>query len=164
MSNWKLLFITVLLAIAAVEPTRAENADSCSQYSMVVETFIDSTMLYFFAQDPSMEQPHVDSIWIRGTAEYYSTIYLVSYAQPREKIDLSFLERGHYLCYAQIGDCVSVRMFGFRGRTPTGTHNPYACEVQSSVRKVIHNGQLYIVKEGVCYDVLGGKSHCQPLE
>lgn len=163
MSNWKLLIITVLLSIAAVEPMKAEDVDSCSQYFMVVETFLDSTMHYFFAQDPSQEQPHVDSIWITDTAES-STIFLVSYAQPRERIDLSFLERGYYICFAQIGDCVSGRRFGFRGRKPTGTYNPYACEVQSSARKVIHNGQLYIVKDGIYYDVLGGKSHCLPVE
>ena len=118
--NLSRLYVGILGAVilSVATPMRAEDIIYCSQCSIVVETFLDSTMCYLIAPDPGLEQPYVDSIWIADPTTSPQTIYFTSHAQPRERFDISFLKRNHYVCFAQIGDCVTARMFGFRGRNP----------------------------------------------
>lgn len=149
------LFITFVLAVIATSQLMAEDVVPCEQYDLVVCPHIDSTITYFFGGELKNQQPHVDSIWITGTKEDSTTIYLISYAQPNEKIDLSFLTRNHYLCFAQIGDCVVGQMFGFRGRTPTDTGRSNVSADDIPAQKVIINGQIFIRKNDIYYNIFG---------
>lgn len=118
---------TLMLAIAGSVWTISEakvteqlEDDPCSQYTLFVEPHIDSTVTYMFTGELLHNQPYVDSVWITGVREDSATIYLVSYAQPNEKIDLSSsLRMGRYFFFAQIEDCVKVRPLNFRGRWAT---------------------------------------------
>lgn len=105
--------------ISEAKVTEQLEDDPCSQYTLVVEPHIDSTVTYMFTGELLHNQPYVDSVWITGVREDSATIYLVSYAQPNEKIDLSSLRMGRYFFFAQIEDCVKVRPLNFRGRWAT---------------------------------------------
>ena len=126
MQFMKKFIITLMLAIAGSVWTISEakvteqlEDDPCSQYTLVVEPHIDSTVTYMFTGELLHNQPYVDSVWITGVREDSATIYLVSHAQPNEKIDLSSLRMGRYFFFAQIEDCVRVRPLNFRGRWAT---------------------------------------------
>lgn len=81
----------------------------CTQYNLSVSVYLGGTIKYTVSGSQDQELLHVDSIWITGRDT--STIIMVSHAQPQEKIDVSFLPRGSYLLFAQIGDCITARQF-----------------------------------------------------
>ncbi len=81
----------------------------CTQYNLSVSVYLDGTIKYTVSGSQDQELLHVDSIWITGRDT--STIIMVSHAQPQEKIDVSFLPRGSYILFAQIGDCITARRF-----------------------------------------------------
>lgn len=137
---------------------------SCNQYNLIVSLYVDSTMTYTFSGYQDKEPPHVDSIWITGGLSDSATIYLVSHAQPNEKIDLSFLRRGRYICYAQVEDYITSALIVYRYKSPvdfpkgttwTTLFTPYenchdawsyTCELQGDT--LIENSRYYTIVHG----------------
>ena len=152
--NIIMAFFLVVLAI----PIFAEDAKPCDEYYFSC-TVHDSnhTMEYSVVGWQHIEEPYVDSVWIVD-AYNPTTIILVSYIQPRERIDISSVPSGRYLCYAQVGECTFARTIMPRNgprtdveETQTNSNN------QLAPSKFFRDGQLLIEKNGKTYTIQGAQ-------
>ena len=98
----------------------------------------------------------VDSVWITSydiNGEKPSEFMFSSKARPGEDINVSLLLYGSYNLHAQVGECEVSQLFNiFR-------HTQDVTEVRDSestpVRKVIHEGLIYILRNGKTYTLQG---------
>lgn len=118
MSKLKSCFILVA-SLMFIVPLSAEDAIPCDEYYMTVSNRKDSVLLYSLVRNQTLEEPHVDRVWITGKDT--SVIILVAFVQPRDSLDISSLTRGVYICFVQVGDCIYNRIFTIRGRNQNGT-------------------------------------------
>lgn len=111
MSKLRTIFM-LLAGILVSSMLEAEDiVEPCAQYYMTVALHGDNTLTYSLVKSQVSEEPYVDSVRITDTGEDSAIVYITSHAQPREKIDISILPHGRYLCYVHVGDCVTNRMF-----------------------------------------------------
>lgn len=141
--------LCVFLAALSIHTLKADD-DPCHIYggAMGIAVF-RSTLVYDISKNGTITPPYVDSVWV--TPADTSDVLMVTYAQNHEKIDISCLDRGIYVLFIRIGDCVIGRMFYYRG---------YATDVLETktkpfVRKYIHNGKLLIKCDDKTYTVIG---------
>ncbi len=148
--------VVIILLIILSVPLMADDFDPCEDYYFSRILHGDHTLSYSMVGWQDIEEPYVDSVWITTVVDK-TTIILVSHIQPREKIDISFLPRGQYLFWVQVGACKQGRLFSPHNG---GVHTPVTeiqCNVEelSNPDKFFHNGQLLILRDGKTYSVTG---------
>lgn len=103
------LFILLLLtALFSQQELLAASID-CSGYKMTTSV-IYNTLRYDLSNNGYVEPPLVDSAWItdKDTTRYL----IVTHAQSMEAIDISMLDRGYYLLWVRVQDCLYGARFG----------------------------------------------------
>ena len=81
--------------------------DPCNEYkhiNMTVVNYGNRTIHYDVSNGGTITPPYVDSVWITNRAN--DTVVFTGHAQSDELIDISFLTRGYYALWIQIGDCI----------------------------------------------------------
>ena len=108
----------------------AQVSTDCSVYKMSTSVIRD-TLRFDLSQNGTVEVPHVDSVWIT-TSDLSELLLFRGIIQPREPIDISLFERGYYLLWVQVGDCLYGARFG--KQTPlsgcAGDYNKIECSVR----------------------------------
>ena len=98
----------------------------------------------------------MDSVWIADANDSILQVYYD--IQSQDDIDISFLERGHYVLYVQVGNCVMGRMFIARGTYPTDIDDILELHSQT-ISKFIRNGRLFIRRGDLIYTTDGRIVH-----
>ena len=154
MKNHFITLICFVLIASFVLPIYAEDANPCDTYRYINMTvYIRGNYVYYdLSNNGTIEAPHVDSVWItRG--EDQSTVKATSYAQSGEPVyDISTLDRGHYILWIKIEECVLGRLFIVRG-VHSGNTNIFKENIFTS--KILRNGQLLIIRDKKTYTVTG---------
>ena len=91
------------------------GSEECYEYqhvNMSVLVFGKSSIIFDLSNNGTIDPPYVDSIWIVNTDQ---EPLRKLYAQSRDTIDISFLEKqGHYILRVYIDGCVKSRTFVYR--------------------------------------------------
>ena len=150
------LRIIFLLFGAAFSAFSLYAEDSCEEYSHIKYAIsINRNILkYDLSNNGTTEPPYVDSVWIADDNDSILQVYYD--IQSQDDIDISFLERGHYVLYVQVGNCVMGRMFIARGTYPTDIDDILELHSQT-ISKFIRNGQLFIRRGDLIYTIQGQK-------
>ena len=134
-------------------------SDSCDMYETVSlhsRTSSNQNVLQYWLSNPdNIELPPIDSVWVINPDQ---EVVLVSYAQPMEDIDISFLPNWVYVLYIQLGECVKSKVL-FVGRNQGQALDDIT--VEAPIYKIIRDGQLYIRREGKTYRLDGSITTCQ---
>lgn len=134
--------------------------DNCDIYKTILlhsRTSSNQNVLQYWLSNPdNIELPPIDSVWVINPDQ---EVVLVSYAQPMEDIDISFLPNWVYVLYIQLGECVKSKTF-FVIRNQGQSIDNVTSE-QPPVYKIIRDGQLYIRREGKTYSPDGRITTCQ---
>ena len=88
---------------------------TCADYrhiTLAVIVYANGTIRYDVSNNGKITPPYVDSVWITNTAN--KSVVFTGHAQSKETIDISFLTRGYYALWIQMGDCVMGRVFTIR--------------------------------------------------
>ncbi len=127
--------------------TALDNCDMYETVSLHRRTSSNQNVLQYWLRNPdNIELPPIDSVWVINPDQ---EVVLVSYAQPMEDIDISFLPNWIYLLSIQLGECVkSETFFVIRNQ---GQSIDNVTSEQPPVYKIIRDGQLYIRREGKTY-------------
>ena len=131
-----------------------EEWDYCLEYHDCIfsaNTTVDS-VYYGITHTEKFEDFHVDSIWITSIQDT-ETPLIVSYAQPKEMIDISSLEKGPYYIIAHIGLCTKYAQF-YKSATKN-TENTETVQSRPYATKFLRDGQLYIQIGDVVYNARG---------
>ena len=128
-------------------------SDSCDMYETVSlhsRTSSNQNVLQYWLRNPdNIELPPIDSVWVINPDQ---EVVLVSYAQPMEDIDISFLPNWVYVLYIQLGECVkSKTFFVIRNQGQALDDIP----AEAPVYKIIREGQLLIQHNDKTYTVQG---------
>ena len=86
--------------------------DPCNEYkhiNMTVVNYGNRTIHYDVSNSGTITPPYVDSVWITNRAN--NIVVFTGHAQSGELIDISFLTRGYYALWIQIGDCIIGKQF-----------------------------------------------------
>ena len=154
MKNQFLTLICFVMIVSFASPIYAEDADPCDTYRYINMTvYIRGNYVYYdLSKNGTIEAPHVDSVWItRG--EDQSTVKATSYAQSGEPVyDISTLDRGHYILWIKIEECVLGRLFIVRG-VHSGNTNIFKENIFTS--KILRDGQILILRGENIYDICG---------
>jgi hypothetical protein len=91
------------------------SSEECYEYqhvNMSVLVFGKSSIIFDLSNNGTIDPPYVDSIWIVNTDQ---EPLRKLYAQSRDTIDISFLEKqGHYILRVYIDGCIKSRTFVYR--------------------------------------------------
>ena len=91
------------------------SSEECYEYqhvNMSVRVFGKSSIIFDLSNNGTIDPPYVDSIWIVNTDQ---EPLRKLYAQSRDTIDISFLEKqGHYILRVYIDGCIKSRTFVYR--------------------------------------------------
>ena len=91
------------------------GSEECYEYqhvNMSVLVFGKSSIIFDLSNNGTIDPPYVDSIWIVNTDQ---EPLRKLYAQSRDTIDISFLEKqGHYILRVYIDGCIKSRTFVYR--------------------------------------------------
>ena len=157
MKTSKLLSVLMFLYITSMSQIKADEV-SCDQYVMSVMMWPNQTMSYdLIDRDILQEQeifvrPQVDSAWISEINT--SNILYITYAQPCDTFDVSFLETGRYFLTVRAVGCIFRKWFTYRDSSYF-TENIQPSTDEVSTQKILHNGQILIQRNGIVFDVLG---------
>jgi hypothetical protein len=128
------------------------NADPCEMYRDINMTISlnRNVLRYDLSMNGTTTPPYVDSVWIATGKDMQ--IIQTYYVQSGEPIDISFLEKGYYILYIQLGNCVMGRTFIWRGEYGTANQQ-LQINQESSVYKVFKNGMLLIIHGDRIYTI-----------
>ena len=152
-NNFIAVIYFVLIACFAL-PTYAVDDNPCYVYQDIMMTvyFRGNYVYYDLSNNGTIVAPHVDSVWItKGEAR---SIVATCHAQSGEPVyDVSSLERDYYILWVQIGECILARLFIARGVSSDIS----SAKENISASKILRDGQLFIIRDGVTYTATGQK-------
>lgn len=144
------LFVIVLAALFALPCVLYAAEQDCSTYH-VSTSVIGNTLRYDMSRQGTVEPPYVDSIWITDKTD---SILYVSYVQSGEEIDISEFERGYYILWVRVKECLLARRFGKSTGDVTivgETKEEKTLPIKTSLR----GGQILILRGGHTYTLSG---------
>ena len=149
----KKLFLFALFACIFMSQAMA-NEDPCEEYAQFYYAVsVNWNILkYDLSNNGTTEPPHVDSVWITDANDSIIQVYYD--VQSGDGIDISFLPRGYYLLFIQMGDCVQGRLFIARGAYPSDI-DIVSDERTHSATKILRNGQIFILRGDGVYTLQG---------
>lgn len=144
----KSIFIICVLLISVLWVFAAEQ--DCTTYH-VSTSVIGNTLRYDMSRQGTVEPPYVDSISITDETD---SILLVSNVQSGEEIDISEFERGYYILWVRIKECLLARRFGkstgdvtIVGETKEEKPHP--------IKTILRDGQILILRGDRTYTLTG---------
>lgn len=139
-----------LLCIHAMAVITEE--DPCDEYAHIKMSvsILGTELQYDISNNGTEVVPYVDSVWITNGNDTTQIIWTGN-TQSGEPIDISHFERGLYVIWIQIGDCVMGRQFISRGYY-TDVNNPKDTIFAS---KILRDGQWFILSGDHTYTPSG---------
>ncbi len=131
---------------------------SCEEYKQIkmsCSVSRDQCLQYDVTNNGTIIPPYVDSVWIakKKEDEIIEIIQVYYNIQSSECINISFLERGYYILYVQMKDCIMGCLF-FSRASPADIEPPVK---QTMCNKILRDGQLFIEHHGKTFTILGEK-------
>ena len=149
----KRIVFTFLLIVATSSWLLHAEDSPCDTINMTCSLGHDC-LYYDISRNGTITPAYVDSAWITH-AEDTSQVIKVYYVQSGEPMDISFLERGYYFVFIRVGECVFTRLFIVRGTTTDVESVNYDSEKDSLVKKILHNGHIYIMRGDQIFNAQG---------
>ena len=149
--KWYFLFLFCVISLWC----KGEDPSTCEAYpdfSPQAFCWYDTLHYTLFAYQQHTEIS-ADSVWITEAKED-GELVMVIYAQQNEKVPLTALKKGYYVCYMQLGECVGRDIIYVRGLHQEEAIDNTQAE-KSVTRKLIRKGQL-LIERGDKVDTVQG--------